>query len=61
MVICAGDSCAIWDYSARDDGTEKFAALREFKRFEAAAERIEEDPAGGIELGRRPLLDSNVD
>ena len=52
MVGRPRDFRAVGDGRAFDDGAEQLCALREFERFEAAAEGVEEDPAGGVELGK---------
>jgi len=44
------DSDAVGDGGAGDDGAEEFGAGGEFEGFEAAAEGVEEDEAGGVEL-----------
>jgi hypothetical protein len=41
---------AVRDDGAGDDGPEQVDAGGEFEGFEAAAERVEEDEAGGIDL-----------
>ena len=44
------DTGAIRNGSARDDGAEQVAAGGEFKGFEAAAQGVEEDEAGSVDL-----------
>jgi len=46
------DADAVGDGGAGDDGAEEFGAGGEFEGFEAAAEGVEEDEAGGVVLDR---------
>ena len=50
LVGCAGDLRAVGNHGAFDDGAEQLAALGELEGFETAAEGVEEDEAGGVEL-----------
>jgi len=42
LVVGAGDARAVRDYGSGDDGAEQLGACREFERFEAAAERVDQ-------------------
>lgn len=46
-----GDLGTVGDDSAGDDRAQELGALLEPKALEAAAERVEENPSGGVELG----------
>lgn len=52
----AEDAGAIGDDGSRDDGAEEFGAFFEAEAFETAADGVEEDEAGCVELGAYVLV-----
>ena len=52
LVVSSGHFGAIGYYGALNNGTEDVPALLELERLETAAERVDEDPAGSVELQR---------
>ena len=52
---------AIRDNGSWDDGAEEFGAVGELEGFEAAAKRVEEDEASGVDLAAcRSVLYSSL-
>lgn len=52
---CTGDFGAVGDDGAWDDWAEQFRAFFEAETFETAAESVEEDEAGSVELWRASI------
>jgi hypothetical protein len=55
LVVCTGHLCAVGDDGTLDGGAENVPALLELQTLKTAAQGVDEDPSGCVELDVVPI------